>query len=95
MKATPCACATVCAWAPGAPCTVHTLEQGACGSLESPSFPRPGLAGPWRDQPSSRFWNTSPACSRRAWNLIFGQLLSMARSSGAYSTSTVGASTAS
>ena len=26
-------------------------------------------------QPSSCFWNTSPACSRSAWNLIFGQLL--------------------
>ena len=46
-------------------------------------------------QPSSCFWNTSPACSRSAWNRIFGQLLSIARSSGAYSTSTVGASTAS
>ena len=32
--------------------------------------------------PSSCFWNTSPACSRRAWKRIFGQLLSMARSSG-------------
>ncbi len=46
-------------------------------------------------QPSSCFWNTRPACSRSAWNLIFGQLASIARNSGAYSTSTVGASTAS
>ena len=36
-----------------------------------------------------------PACSRKAWKRIFGQLASIARSSGAYSTSTVGASTAS
>ena len=55
----------------------------------------PTPTGQGAPHPSSRFWNTSPACSRRAWNLIFGQLLSMARSSGAYSTSTVGASTAS
>ena len=45
--------------------------------------------------PSSRFWNTSPACSRSAWNLISGQLASIARSSGEYSTSSVGALTAS
>ena len=53
----------------------------------------PSCRGPC--QPSSRFWNTSPACSRSAWNLIFGQLASIARSSGAYSTSSVGALTAS
>ena len=47
------------------------------------------------DQSPMRCWNTNPACSRRAWNSIFGQLLSIARSSGAYSTSTVGAPTAS
>jgi len=48
-----------------------------------------------RPQSPIRFWNTSPACSRSAWNLILGQLLSMARNSGAYSTSSVGACTAS
>jgi hypothetical protein len=47
------------------------------------------------DQASRCFWNTSPACSRSAWNRIFGQFASMARNSGAYSTRTVGASTAS
>mmetsp|Transcript_26231 Transcript_26231/g.62010 ORF Transcript_26231/g.62010 Transcript_26231/m.62010 type:complete len:504 (-) Transcript_26231:2159-3670(-) len=46
-------------------------------------------------QPSSRCWNTSPACSRSAWNLMRGQFSCMARSSPAYSSSTVGALTAS
>ena len=52
---------------------------------------RPGAQA----QASICFWNTSPACSRSAWNLIFGQFSCIARSSPAYSSSTQGASTAS
>ena len=56
-------------------------------------------AGPNLDVMDGRrhmdLWKTSPACSRMAWNLIFGQLASTARNVAMWSSSTVGASTAS
>ena len=76
----------------------YTMAEKAKWYAELLAYARQHGRNPARGsgpQPSSRCWNTSPACSRSAWNLILGQLLSMARSSGAYSTSTVGASTAS
>jgi hypothetical protein len=75
------------------------LYDGTCNYLRWAGFKEPGgaQATPRHDMahPSSCRWNTNPACSRSAWNPIIGQLLSIARSSGAYSTSTAGAPTAS
>jgi hypothetical protein len=52
--------------------------EGAESSPTRRVSPR-ALSVDW-PQASSGFWNTSPACSRSAWNLIFGQFSCVAGS---------------